>query len=84
MTALSFESCAKDVAHTLRESGEAEARRHAQSYQRNLKQVLNDLTLVVEVLSAMGEHGVVMQGFRQQLTSAVSMYDARRRDRRVG
>jgi hypothetical protein len=50
----------------------------------SLKQVTNDLTLVVEVLSAMGEHGVVMQGFRQQLTSAVSMYDARRRDRRAG
>jgi hypothetical protein len=32
---LSFESCAQDVAQTLLKDGEAEAWRHAQSYQRN-------------------------------------------------
>lgn len=36
MTALSFKSCAEDVARTLLKDGQAEARRHAQSYQRNL------------------------------------------------
>ena len=50
----------------------------------NLKQVLNDLQTVVDVLYAMDDRGATMHGFRLQLESARSMYQARQRDRRAG
>jgi hypothetical protein len=50
----------------------------------NLKQVVNDLETVVDICYAMEDRGATMFGFRSQLVSAQAMYDARRRDRKVG
>jgi hypothetical protein len=47
----------------------------------SLKQVVNDLETVVDVLHAMGEHGVLAIGFRRELESAHRMYESRRAGR---
>lgn len=47
-----------------------------------LKQVINDLSTVVEVLYAMDERGFTLGGFRQQLYRAEQMYEDRKRDRK--
>ena len=47
----------------------------------NLKQVVNDLETVVDVLYALEERGFALSGARQQLDSAKRMYEARRRER---
>lgn len=48
----------------------------------NLKQVVNDLQIVVDVFNAMEERGVIMFGLRMALDSATRMYEDRKRERR--
>lgn len=47
----------------------------------NLKQVVNDLEILVDILEALNQRGFFLVGARQQLESAQRMYNARRRDR---
>jgi hypothetical protein len=48
----------------------------------NLKQVMVDLQTVCDVLYEMEDRGAMLHGLRMQLSSAESMYDARRRERK--
>lgn len=48
----------------------------------DLKQVVNDLQMVVDVLYAMEDRGIALRGLRQELDSALRMYEARKRDRK--